>query len=478
VISQPGPDGPGATAPPFVSALVTARDDEERIAATLDSVLAQEHPAERLEAIVVDDGSVDRTADVADEYAARHPGRVRVIRQPRSGTVAAVARAVAEARGDVLALLAAGDAWPAGRIELQAAVLEQDPEIGLVYSEVRVVDGQHPDPPVGRPIARLLREDGIAPSSIALRASLLGELGPIPAGILRADRWLVAQIATLAEIAWVASPGVGASTPMPKAAGEDTVVVETAPDRAQALRESLVLQRWFLQHATTEPPLSEELGAIWSAFTATARQLLATGGGDPFTELVVVTDAERDGARRTLAEAHETFARGETLPATVLAARAAALDPWCAPARALLAQTLTRRPRRTNADPLAGARRFVTLAFADELLGDRELLAAYAQAFDADADATLAIDASALLPATAAEALSALVRDVGLDQDGTAHVIAVLGPIDAAVRERLPAQADALLTRVERTPRATPRFDDRSIGGLRELSRRAPSSAA
>jgi glycosyl transferase family 2 len=480
VPDRPGPPaGPEATPPPLVSALVTARDDEDVLAATLDSVLGQEYPPGALEAIVVDDGSIDRTGEVADDYAAHHPGRVRVIRQAPAGPVAALARALAEARGDVLAPIRAGDAWPQGRIALQVATLQELPAIGLVYSELDAAGGGEPDPPVGRPVARLLREDCIGPSSIALRGSLRDQLGPIPPGILRADRWLLARAATVSEIVWAPAPGTAAPAPAP-ASGDDGPPSPSAaaPARAQALRESLVLQRWFLRNATSEPPLSEELGRIWSTFTSTARALLAAGGGEPFTELVCVTDAERDEARRLLAQGHEAYRRGETLSATVLAARAAALDPWCAPARALLVQTLTNRPRRARADPLAGARRFVTLAFADELLEDTELLAAYAQTFDGEADATLAIDASALTPAGAADALSGLVERVGLDRDGTAHLIAVLGPIDAAVRERLPAQADALLTRLPRSPQATPRFDDRSIGGLRELSRRAPSTAA
>ena len=475
---RPGgpPAEPEATPPPLVSALVTARDAEDALAPTLDSVLGQEYPPGALEAIVVDDGSIDRTGAIADEYEAHHPGRVRVIRQAPAGPVAALARAFAEARGDVLAPIRAGDAWPQERIALQVATLQELPAIGLVYSELETAGGgEPPDPPVGRPVARLLREDCIGPSSIALRGSLRDQLGPIPPGILRADRWLLARAATLSEIVWAPAPGVASPAPADEASPSPSA---TVPARAQALRESLVLQRWFLRNATSEPPLSEELGQIWSAFTATARALLAAGGGEPFTELVVVTDAERDEARRALAQAHEAHRRGETLSATVLAARAAALDPWCAPARALLAQTLTNRPRRASADPLASARRFVTLAFAEELLADPQLLAAYARTFDGEADATLAIDASALTPASAAEALSGLVEQVGLDHDGTAHLIAVLGPIDAGVRERLPAQADALLTRLPRSPQATPRFDDRSIGGLRELSRRAPSTAA
>ncbi len=58
--------------------------------------------------------------------------------------------------------------------------------------------------------------------------------------------------------------------------------------------------------------------------------------------------------------------------------------------------------------------------------------------FDDHADATFAIDASTRTPAAAELQLGGLVHEHGLDSADGAHLLAVLGPIDAAVRERLP----------------------------------------
>lgn len=129
-------------------------------------------------------------------------------------------------------------------------------------------------------------------------------------------------------------------------------------------------------------------------------------------------------------------------------------------------------------DPLADARHFVTLAFAEELLQQRELLAAYGARFDGSADATLAIDASTLLPAAAGQALGALVNDLGLDVDGTAHLIAVLGPIDASVRTGLPERADALLTMRTSVSAAAaaPAFHAGTIDALHALARHATAA--
>ena len=61
---------------PLVTAIIPAKDEETTLADCLNSVLAQDYP--RLEVIVVDDRSRDRTRAIAEEIAARDP-RVRVL---------------------------------------------------------------------------------------------------------------------------------------------------------------------------------------------------------------------------------------------------------------------------------------------------------------------------------------------------------------------------------------------------------------
>jgi len=462
------------TQPPLVSVLVTARGAAEGLAASLDDALAQDLAPARVEVVVVTDGG--GAGAIADGYADLFPTRVRAIAQPGAGALAATSRALSEARGELLAPLEPGDRWPLGRLAAQAAALGEQPEVGLVYSQL--TERAEGEPPSGRPVARLLREPPcVAPSSIMLRAALLPALGPLPPELPRAWWWLTVRAACAAEIAWVPAGDAPASA-APETTDGDAARERAAAEREAALREALAVQRWFLRSVAPESPYADAVGEIWRSLVVNARRLLAAADdGDPFVPLLTVTDAERAAAREALEDAREALADGDTWPAALLAARAAALDPWQAPARALLAEALGARPRRATGDPLAGARSFVTLAFAEELLQHRELLAAYGASFDGSADATLAIDASTLLPAAAGRALGALVSDLGLDADGTAHLIAVLAPIDASVRAELPTRADALLTlRASAGAAGAPTFDAGSIDALHALAQRASAA--
>jgi chlorobactene glucosyltransferase len=58
---------------PILSVVIPARDEAGNIARCLDSLLAQNYPARRLNVIVVDDHSTDETAAIVRDIAARHP---------------------------------------------------------------------------------------------------------------------------------------------------------------------------------------------------------------------------------------------------------------------------------------------------------------------------------------------------------------------------------------------------------------------
>lgn len=133
---------------PLVSAVIPAYNCEEFIAEAVESVLEQTWA--RLECIVVDDGSTDRTGIVLAAFS----GRVRCFRVPNRGPAAARNLGARAANGELIAFLDADDVWEPTKIERQMALYKARGELGLVYCGLRVVDreGRHlsfrpaPDP--------------------------------------------------------------------------------------------------------------------------------------------------------------------------------------------------------------------------------------------------------------------------------------------------------------------------------------------
>jgi glycosyltransferase involved in cell wall biosynthesis len=146
---------------PLVSVIIPAYNCARYLERALESVRAQRYPADRLEIIVVDDGSTDRSPMVAAEYADRDP-RVIALRQPNAGPAAARNRGIDAARGKLIAFLDADDTWAPDKLAEQAALFARDPGLGLVHCGVRFVDAE------GVPVERWMRQTRIARGDILL----------------------------------------------------------------------------------------------------------------------------------------------------------------------------------------------------------------------------------------------------------------------------------------------------------------------
>lgn len=113
-----------------VSVVIAAYNSERFIADALESVLTEVSVDDEI--IVVDDGSIDGTADIVRRYP-----EARLIQQGNAGPAAARNTAIRSSSAAYIAAIDHDDLWPAGRLDRMVAALEANPEAGYVAGRQR-----------------------------------------------------------------------------------------------------------------------------------------------------------------------------------------------------------------------------------------------------------------------------------------------------------------------------------------------------
>jgi glycosyltransferase involved in cell wall biosynthesis len=118
----------------MVSVIMTCHNEEGYIAQAVGSVLGQTAFDRVCEVLIVNDGSMDRSGDILEKLAAGN-GKLRILTASGIGPSAARNLALAEAKGEFIAILDGDDVWTPGKLAAQLPVIESDPRIGLVYGD-------------------------------------------------------------------------------------------------------------------------------------------------------------------------------------------------------------------------------------------------------------------------------------------------------------------------------------------------------
>ena len=123
----------------LVSTIIIFLNAEKFLAEAVESVLAQTYPTWEL--WLVDDGSTDRSSQLARDYAARHADRIHYLEHPghkNRGKSASRNLGLQHARGKYVALLDADDIWLPGKLANQVPALEAHPEAAMLYTPTLV----------------------------------------------------------------------------------------------------------------------------------------------------------------------------------------------------------------------------------------------------------------------------------------------------------------------------------------------------
>src|SRR5688500_6926597 len=179
----------GPSAAPLVSVVLIFFNAASFIEEAIASVFGQTY--RNWELLLVDDGSVDRSTDIAKGYADKHPDRVRYLEHAghqNQRMSASRNLGIRHASGKYIALLDADDLWLPNKLERQVAILESHPDVGMLYGaplywrswDPGRVDGMDDyAPPLGVPLSTVFQPPALLTLQLAGTAC-----SPCPSDVL------------------------------------------------------------------------------------------------------------------------------------------------------------------------------------------------------------------------------------------------------------------------------------------------------
>lgn len=196
---KPAPP-PWAAHEPAVTLLIAAYNEEAVIAGKLENSLQLDYPADCLQILVATDGSDDRTVEIVRTFADRG---VELSHSPqRRGKMAAINRALGQARGDIVIFSDANNAYAADALRQLVAPFS-DPTVGAVSGAKTILSGDGSlgeaeglywkyESFIKKQETRLGTCTGVAGEILAVRRQLLAT--PPPDHIINDDFFVAMQV--------------------------------------------------------------------------------------------------------------------------------------------------------------------------------------------------------------------------------------------------------------------------------------------
>lgn len=190
----------GPTVDPYVTLLIAAFNEEKVIAQKIENSLQLIYPRDRLQILVMDDGSEDRTQEIVKSYADR--GVELAYNPPRRGKMAAINRAIQQARGEIVLFSDASNTYAPDVISEISAPFS-DPRVGAVVGARTIEAG---DGGLGESEGLYWKYESFIQKNESLLGCCTGIIGevlalrrdlfdPPPDGIINDDFYMAMQVA-------------------------------------------------------------------------------------------------------------------------------------------------------------------------------------------------------------------------------------------------------------------------------------------
>lgn len=156
-------------ATPLVTVVVASYNGERYLQKALESLFAQDFAS--FEVVFVDDGSEDRTAEIANSFPLRY------VHQQNKGLPAARNTGLAAAKGDLIAFLDDDDLLPPTKLRIQSSYLLDHPATGCVLGRQEWIFEEGVDMPVLRRDPIYGEPGGIQFVTAMIKRQVLEEVG-------------------------------------------------------------------------------------------------------------------------------------------------------------------------------------------------------------------------------------------------------------------------------------------------------------
>ncbi len=185
---------------PKVSVVITSYNYEKYIGEAIESVIAQTY--QNWELVVVDDASTDGSVEIISRYVEQFPDKIRLIAETENRGVGYVANlGIENTTGEYIANLGSDDKMLPQRLEKQVAYFLEHPGVGVVCSDVVVIDSDgaviEGETVFSKPITdlrtQLLEGNFINSPSVTHIKSIheeMGDINPILDYVQDFDHWL------------------------------------------------------------------------------------------------------------------------------------------------------------------------------------------------------------------------------------------------------------------------------------------------